>query len=341
MGGCFSDEKKPAAFADEPTETPGGSGTISDPFAEKRAQRRAELAANPELAKYEGLKGEVRLKVPGELAGKNFAIQNCEDCDIFLMDRSSQVLIDDCKNCRIFIGPCDSSVFFRNCQDCRFVFMCGQLRTRDSKNIDLMLFCSTKPTIETTSDIRFSCFQGMSYFSLAEQLKSKDVWNNPWAEVFDFNKATGRHFTTKPLQSVWELLDRSKLEMALQDTPVDASELDLRCPVPHTTGAGTGDKAMIFCLTQAAADALADVWDQFNILRTSHLKKLSADQLKSLFGNHPDAMEKAGPDVWGMELTANGSVESIVANIPDVWCSPQPADHANTFFAELPPSDQF
>lgn len=93
------------------------------------------------------------------IAGQQFIIDTADDCDIFLFDYSAQVTVDFATNCRIFIGPCESSVFLRDCRRCRVVCACQQLRTRDCADVDLMLFCSTQPSIETTRDLRISCFQ--------------------------------------------------------------------------------------------------------------------------------------------------------------------------------------
>jgi hypothetical protein len=41
---------------------------------------------------------------------------------------------------------------------CSFVIATNQLRTRDSSDIDLLLYCHTRPTIETTKNLRLGCF---------------------------------------------------------------------------------------------------------------------------------------------------------------------------------------
>jgi protein XRP2 len=54
-----------------------------------------------------------------QVAGQQFIIDACVDCDIYIFDQNAAITVDDCKNCRIFIGPCDSSVFIRDCYNCK------------------------------------------------------------------------------------------------------------------------------------------------------------------------------------------------------------------------------
>ena len=95
----------------------------------------SECSARPKLNVADFMmskrRGEVLLKLPGELNGQQFIIEECEDCDIFLLDWSATVTIDLCRRCRIFVGPCESSVFLRDCEDIKAVIACQQLRTRD------------------------------------------------------------------------------------------------------------------------------------------------------------------------------------------------------------------
>lgn len=71
-----------------------------------------------------------------------------------MLDHCGQVTIDDCTNCNIFVGPTDGSVFMRDCSGCRCAVVCRQLRTRDCKDVDFLLYCRTKPIIESSSKVR-------------------------------------------------------------------------------------------------------------------------------------------------------------------------------------------
>lgn len=65
-----------------------------------------------------------------QVRGYDFSCDNLVDCDVFILDFSSQVQIDDCKNCRFFIGPVDGSFFVRNSTNCTFTVACRQFRAR-------------------------------------------------------------------------------------------------------------------------------------------------------------------------------------------------------------------
>lgn len=47
----------------------------------------------------------------------------------------------------------------------RIVMACQQFRTRDCKNLDVLLFSGTAPIIETSNHLRLGCFR-FAYFSL-------------------------------------------------------------------------------------------------------------------------------------------------------------------------------
>jgi protein XRP2 len=111
-------------------------------------------------------KGEVFIREPGSIKGQQFIIEDCDDCDIYLMDHSAQVNIDMCTNCRIFVGPCASSVFIRDCTGCSAVFAVQQLRTRGCKELNISLFSQTEPVIESSSKVKLTSFD-FSYFELA------------------------------------------------------------------------------------------------------------------------------------------------------------------------------
>lgn len=129
-----------------------------------------------------GVQNETVVRAPGQLQGQQFVMDGCDNCDIFLLDHSAQVMVDYCTNCRIFIAPCESSVFLRNCTGCKFVIACQQLRTRDCEDNDVLLFCQTQPSIETTTKLRLGCFQA-AYFALGGQFADAklSVWNNEWS----------------------------------------------------------------------------------------------------------------------------------------------------------------
>eukprot|EP00439_Symbiodinium_sp_Y106_P038479 s1787_g4.t1 len=60
----------------------------------------------------------VLIKKEGTIDGEQFNIEECKNCDIFLLDTIATSFVDDCHNCRVFIGPVETSVFIRNCTNC-------------------------------------------------------------------------------------------------------------------------------------------------------------------------------------------------------------------------------
>jgi protein XRP2 len=65
---------------------------------------------------FDTRKGEVLIKTPGQIDGKDFVVMKCEDCTIFVCDHTSQVFVDDSINCKIYFGPCSGSLFIRDCK---------------------------------------------------------------------------------------------------------------------------------------------------------------------------------------------------------------------------------
>ncbi|KAG2428002.1 hypothetical protein HXX76_011988 [Chlamydomonas incerta] len=132
--------------------------------------------------------GEVLVKLPGSINGNGFKLDTLHDCEVYILDHTSQVQVDDCVNCKIFIGPTDGSVFIRDCRDCTLCVAARQLRTRDCTRLDIALYCATQPSIETSTDIKFSCWRG-AYPGLAEHFSHAklDPTKNTWMQVYDFN----------------------------------------------------------------------------------------------------------------------------------------------------------
>jgi protein XRP2 len=142
-------------------------------------------------------KGEKLVKAPGTINGQQFVIDSCEDCEIYVLDMCDSLMIDDCKNCKIVVGPTTGSIFIRDCEDCQCVFMCRQYRSRDCKNIDTYLHVTTRPIIETSSNMRFGCWD-FHYAQLKKQMEEAGIsaYQNFWSHIYNFN----------PDSATWSLL---------------------------------------------------------------------------------------------------------------------------------------
>jgi len=138
-------------------------------------------------------KGDRLIKASGAIQGKDFVLDGCEDCEIFLQDHVAQLFIDYCKRCTIVTGCVSSSAFLRNCENCRFKVICGQLRTRDCVDCDLMVLVPGQPIIETSHGMRFgpllTCYSGFEKDMLAAGLlkRFEEGMCCQWQHVYDFS----------------------------------------------------------------------------------------------------------------------------------------------------------
>lgn len=173
---------------------------------------------------------EAIVKKEGSINGEQCNIEECNDCDIFILDYTATVYVDLCENCRIFVGPTESSVFVRECRSCDFMIACQQFRSRDCHQCRCALFCTTEPIIETSTDIRFGCFD-FSYFTLRQQMiRAKlTLWNNKWWQVHDFNKNVDRpNWSILPQEEVPTLL---RLDACAGTLSADEAAMDRVVPI--------------------------------------------------------------------------------------------------------------
>jgi hypothetical protein len=169
-----------AAVVVEPAEAPAAVAAVAE----------APKKLNREDYRFVNQKGKTLIKQPGEINGINFALKDLEDCDVFLLDHTSQVLVDRCTNCRLFIGPVAGSFFIRTCVGCVVTVACRQFRTRDCTDSEFRLFCSTKsPIIETSTRLHFTWWNG-AYPKLREHAAAAELLTatNFYNEIFDFNE---------------------------------------------------------------------------------------------------------------------------------------------------------
>ncbi|XP_006090634.1 protein XRP2 isoform X1 [Myotis lucifugus] len=182
MGCCFSKRRN-----SEKEAQPQGE---EEPPKQYSWDQREKV--DPKDYMFNGLKNETVGRLPGKVAGQQFLIQDCESCNIYIFDHSATITIDDCTNCVIFLGPVKGSVFFRNCRDCKCALACQQFRVRDCRKLEVFLCCATQPIIESSTNIKFGCFQWY-YPELAFQFKDAglSIFNNNWSNIHDFTPVSG------------------------------------------------------------------------------------------------------------------------------------------------------
>uniref|UniRef100_A0A0G4IA07 C-CAP/cofactor C-like domain-containing protein n=1 Tax=Chromera velia CCMP2878 TaxID=1169474 RepID=A0A0G4IA07_9ALVE len=140
---------------------------------------------------------EVLVKEKGSIAGQQFVIEECEGCDIFVLDWTDSITVDECKDCRLFVGPVAGSIFIRDCTSLQCHIVCQQFRCRDLKDCDIALHVTTEPVIESSSSLRIGCLD-FTYDGLDEHMRAANLspFSNKWWQVFDFSKKDGEtHWT--------------------------------------------------------------------------------------------------------------------------------------------------
>eukprot|EP00931_Biecheleriopsis_adriatica_P107720 TRINITY_DN82043_c0_g1_i1.p1 TRINITY_DN82043_c0_g1~~TRINITY_DN82043_c0_g1_i1.p1 ORF type:complete len:357 (-),score=88.82 TRINITY_DN82043_c0_g1_i1:105-1133(-) len=266
---------------------------------------------------------EVLIKEEGSIDGEMFNVENCTNCDIFLLDNMATVYIDECTNCRIFVGPVESSVFLRNSSSCNVVIACQQLRTRDCQDCNIALFCSTEPIIETSQNMLFACFD-FNYFSLRGQMAAARLrpWNNKWWQVYDFNKNE-----EKPN---WGLLAQEEVAKLLRPercVSISPEELQNDRVVPITLGSRpwpVSSSCFVVFLPDASEDHIEAFLAKTNqaegwTLCRARCTYLQEDQLKTLLAWTKESRlpsQLKGKEITGIEICGqdiNSQVETAIS----------------------------
>ncbi|XP_063726228.1 protein XRP2-like [Symsagittifera roscoffensis] len=187
---------------------------------------------------------EVLVKLPGSINGKPFNIVNLNSCRVFLLDNMATINIDNCSNCAIFIGPTNQSVFIRDSTACNFIVSCQQFRMRDCSKVNVLLHCTSQPIIESSSKIKFACFQ-FYYEALQDQLQSASLspYLNYWSNIYDFSPNSDSsnpnhgYLSDEKITECLDFFDVSKLDADTLPDGLDPEilKLDLkRSCIPKT-----------------------------------------------------------------------------------------------------------
>ena len=143
------------------------------------------------------------MKKPGDVNGSDFKISKLQQCTVFLLDHTAQVLVDQCTNTTFVVGPVKGSIFFRDCKNCQIHVACGQFRCRNLYDSVVYLYVANDPIIESSNNLTFAPFN-VGYPHLDEQVKAAglnpDV--NKWDQIFDF--------TTKDQGLNYQVMDPSQ-----------------------------------------------------------------------------------------------------------------------------------
>ncbi|XP_028392552.1 protein XRP2-like [Dendronephthya gigantea] len=280
-------------------------------------EKRGNIDPNDYIT--EQLKDETVGKLPGKLNGQQYIIQNCEGCKIYIFDHTATVTVDDCVDCKIFLGPSKGSVYIRDCKDCSFVLACQQFRTRDCKRLDIFLCCNTQPIIESSTGMKFACFQ-YNYPELEDQFDAAglSLYNNNWSSIHDFTPAAD--------VETWSLLpENAKVSDYVPLPPVDSfPEIEVSADsdssiVPLTLGSRR-KKSDESCLVvfYPGPEARNNVKSYLREVKTKTSYQLvqtkevqmTIEDAQRVFGSEHDGSSIQQGAVIGLEINGDGCVKT-------------------------------
>ncbi|XP_027883547.1 protein XRP2 [Xiphophorus couchianus] len=338
--GCFFSKKSKRKSAEKenltPTTTSADTAGNSVPLGNNTDEAPKQYSwdkrekVDPKDYTLTGLKDVTVGRLPGTLNGKPFVIQDCENCNIFVLDHSATINIDDCVNCRIVFGPVKGSVFFRDCKDIKCVVACQQFRARDCKKMDVFLCCATQPIIESSTGMKFGCFQ-YYYPELAFHFKDAglSIFNNNWSNIHDFTPVSG--------ENNWSLLPEDAKVADFVPAPDPESDFKsvristeaARSIMPLTKGGRRKDseESCLFVFfagdyTTANARKLIDEATSkgFVLIQTKEVS-MKPEDAKRVFQNNADDLVEwinKGP-VTALELNGDGAVEACKTIASEVF----------------------
>lgn len=327
---ALPDGDESATGNDLPETNNTALGSNSNQEAPKQYSWDKREKVDPKDFMLTGLKNETVGRLPGKLNGQQFVIQDCENCNIYVFDYSATITIDDCVNCRIILGPVKGSVFFRDCKDIKCVVACQQFRTRDCKKMDVFLCCATQPIIESSTGMKFGCYQ-YYYPELAFHFKDAglSIFNNNWSNIHDFTPVSG--------ETNWSLLPEDAVVLDCVPLPDPESEFKSvrvsteasRSIVPLTKG-GRRTESEESCLfvffagdyTTANARKLIDevAPKGFVLIQTKEVS-MRPEDVNRVFQNNTESLTEwitKGP-VVALELNGDGVVEACRSIASEVF----------------------
>ncbi|EFO16689.2 XRP2 protein [Loa loa] len=202
---------------------------------------------SPAEYRFVNLCGEIAIKSDGHITGEQFTVEKCKECCILLLDHLATVNVDDCEGCLIVTGPCKGSVFIRDCKNTTLFTICQQFRSRDCINIDVFLFCTTKPIIESSKLMRFRSL-ALSYNKLEEHITKTSLspFTNNWNSVHDFTPEDVPNFEI----CITEYNKIKKMDMVNNVEDVKfIPELSV-LPLYTVASKAIGKKMLILCVEQ-------------------------------------------------------------------------------------------
>lgn len=170
-----------------------------------------------------------------------------------LTDHIAQIFVDYCKRCTIVAGAVATAAFFRNCEFCRFKVACGQLRTRDCVNCDVLVQVPGQPIIETSQGMRFgpllTAYPGFEGHLEAAGLRSRFEGQQGkcrWTSVYDFSPGD------PPGGGHWSCLSRAEAESVSASFPATPHDVPVSLPRDRFPGEDSSQVVAAVVATTAA-----------------------------------------------------------------------------------------
>lgn len=173
----------------------------------------------PNLTSFENLENQCIMRTPGTLNHCPFSVKGLNNCDIFVLDRTSIFYFRNCNNSTLHTGPISAAIYVENCRNCTISICCHRLRVFNCQNIRLYVSSVVAPNVDRSEGIVFAPYN-FTYPGLEQQLRQSRMEKNAnnWSAI---------------VKLVKERKDCSVLEV--QEFSMDRIELE---------GIGPGDNAL-------------------------------------------------------------------------------------------------
>ncbi|KAJ3386165.1 hypothetical protein HDU92_002672 [Lobulomyces angularis] len=148
------------------------------------------------------LKNEKKIFLPNVVPESlPISIEDCEDCEFYIFSTTCQITVD--------------SFFLRDCQNSTIFSASSQFRTRDCHDLNVFLYCSGQPSIESSKQIFFTNNNLDFYKDFNDQMLkfNFNVNKNDWKNVHDFSKVEGNE--KKNYELIEDNIERRKLYFKL------------------------------------------------------------------------------------------------------------------------------
>jgi len=196
----------------------------------------------------------------GAVGGEACDLVGLHECEVLLLDWSSQVTVEDCHVCKLLLGPVDGSVMMRNCSRVEVHAACRQFRCRDCQDCTARLF-TPGPIIESSVRMLFGPWDA-GYAGLRAQLRAANLISyvdspekNEYDKVFDFTADD----ESLPVPH-WSLLLPSQWDRwqpHVDDEELDAAPPEFPLPLPSGVAVDPPAKKEALAIEGLATAAVA------------------------------------------------------------------------------------